>query len=105
MLCFIRKNRCARWLSTIGERVGVGRTHKDYSVLRPPSIDDHTGFVFSSPAVSDLVVGSINAFAERAGVKPETTTGYWFVDSLKERSVRESKDDGDEQPQWRTYCG
>ena len=34
-------------------------------VLKPPSIDGHTGFVISSPTVSDLVVGSIKAFAEQ----------------------------------------
>ena len=78
------KNRCGRWLSTIGERVGVlGRPHKDYSVLRLPSIKDHTGFVLTSPAVSDLVVGEHQSICRRGCRQARDNHG------LKERQVRE----------------
>lgn len=86
------KNRFTRWLSTIGGRIGVeGRTHKDYSVIPLPSVKDHTGFVLIPPAASDLVVGSIKGYADKAGVRPETIIGYWFGDSLEERPVQEGE--------------
>ena len=86
------KNRFARWFSAIGEWIGVaGRTHEDYSALRLPSIKDHTGFVLISGAAPDLVVGSIKAYADKTGVKPETIIGYWFGDTPEERPVREGE--------------
>jgi acetyl esterase/lipase len=86
------QNRYVRWLSTIGEMIGVsGRTHKDYTLLPLPSIKDHSGFVLIPPAASDLVTGSIKAFADKAGVRPETIIGYWFGDSLEDRPVEEDE--------------
>jgi acetyl esterase/lipase len=65
--------------------------HEDYSVLQLPDIKDHTGFVLIPGAAPDLVVGSIKAYAEKAGVRPETIIGYWFGGSVEERPVREGE--------------
>jgi len=42
-------------------------------------------------AAPDLVVGSIKANADKAGVKPETIIGYWFGDELEKRPVQEGE--------------
>jgi len=86
------QNRYARWLTTIGDKIGVsGRTHEDYSALRFTSIKDHAGFVLIPPAAPDLVIGSIKTYADKAGVKPETIIGYWFGDSPEEQPVQENE--------------
>ena len=86
------KNCFARWVRTIGEKIGVsGRAHQDYSVLQLPDIKDHTGFVLIPGAAPHLVVGNIKVYADKAGVKPETIIGYWFGDSLEERPAREGE--------------
>ena len=86
------QNRYVRWLMTIGEKIGVsGRTHEDYGLRPLSSIKDHAGFVLIPPAASDLIVGSIKAFADKAGVRPETIIGYWFGDSPEEQPVQEDE--------------
>ena len=89
-----KKNHCARWLSKVEASRG--------GPIKIISIEDHTGFVLISPAVSDLVVGSINASQKRLALSRR----HWFGDLLKERPIRPGeKDGGDEQPRWRIYLG
>ena len=89
-----KKNHCARWLSKVEASRG--------GPIKIISIEDHTGFVLISPAVSDLVVGSINASQKRLA----SSRRHWFGDLLKERPIRPGeKDGGDEQPRWRIYLG